>query len=80
MVALLKSNPRANATISGFHSATGDAAANHELAKTRAMNVQAILVAQGIPATRIILVKPVVEQANVAGEDPKARRVEVAVK
>ncbi len=80
MVALLKSNPKAQATISGYHSATGDAAANHDLAKTRAMNVQAIMVAQGIPATRIVLVKPVVEQANVAGEDPKARRVEVAVK
>jgi photosynthetic reaction center cytochrome c subunit len=80
MVALLKSNPRAQATISGYHSATGDAAANHELAKTRATNVQAILLAQGIPVSRIILVKPIVEQANIAGEDPKARRVEVAVR
>jgi hypothetical protein len=44
------------------------------------MNVEAILVAQGIPTTRMIMVKPVAEQANVAGEDPKARRVEVVVK
>jgi photosynthetic reaction center cytochrome c subunit len=79
IVAALKANARAQATISGYHSATGDAAMNHELAKTRAMRVQAILVAQGIPEARIILVKPVVEQANVAGEDPKARRVEVSL-
>ncbi|MFO1323598.1 MAG: photosynthetic reaction center cytochrome PufC [Burkholderiales bacterium] len=79
MVALMKANAKARATISGYHSATGDAVANHELAKTRAMNVQAVLVAQGIPATRLVMEKPVVEQANVAGEDPKARRVEVKV-
>ena len=57
MVALLKANAKAQATISGYHSATGDAATNHELAKTRAMNVEAILVAQGIPESRFILVK-----------------------
>jgi photosynthetic reaction center cytochrome c subunit len=80
MVALLKADAKAQATISGYHSATGDAGTNHELAKTRAMNVEAILAAQGIPTTRMIMLKPVAEQANVAGEDPKARRVEVVVK
>jgi photosynthetic reaction center cytochrome c subunit len=76
----MKSSPRATATISGYHSATGDAAVNHELAKTRATNVRDALVAAGVPAQRLVLEKPYVEQANILGEDPKARRVEVTVK
>jgi outer membrane protein OmpA-like peptidoglycan-associated protein len=80
LVVKLKANPRAKATISGYHSAAGDAARNHELAKNRAMSVQAALKAAGIGEDRVVLEKPLVEQANVAGEDPKARRVEVVVK
>lgn len=80
LVVKLKANPRARATISGYHSATGDAAQNHELAKNRAMAVQGALKSAGIAEDRVVLEKPVVEQANVAGEDPKARRVEVVVK
>jgi outer membrane protein OmpA-like peptidoglycan-associated protein len=76
----MKSSPRATATISGYHSASGDAAANHELAKSRATNVRDALVAAGVPAQRLVLDKPLVEQANILGEDPKARRVEVTVK
>ena len=76
----LRADPKARATISGYHSSTGDAAQNHELAKGRATAVQAALAAAGVPADRLVLEKPIVEQANVAGEDPKARRVEVTVK
>lgn len=80
LAAELKSNARASASISGYHSATGDATANHELARTRATNVRDALVAAGVPAQKLVLEKPLAEQANVAGEDPKARRVEVAVR
>lgn len=80
LVAKLKANPKAKATISGYHSATGDAAHNHELARGRAFAVRDALKTAGISEDRVILEKPIVEQANVAGEDPKARRVEVTVK
>ena len=39
--------------ISGFHDASGDAAANEELAKQRAFAVRDLLVAAGAPADRI---------------------------
>lgn len=80
MVVALKANPRAHASISGYHSAAGDLAQNQELAKNRAMAVQAALTAAGIPVTRVVLDKPLSAEANLAGEDPKARRVEVTVK
>jgi outer membrane protein OmpA-like peptidoglycan-associated protein len=79
LVVKLKANPKAKATISGYHSATGDAAQNQELAKNRAMAVQGALKAAGIADNRVTLEKPNVVQANVAGEDPNSRRVEVKV-
>jgi photosynthetic reaction center cytochrome c subunit len=79
LVAKLKSEPKSRATISGYHSATGDAAANHELAKNRALAVQGALKNAGIADNRVVLEKPIVEKANIAGEDPIARRVEVVV-
>jgi photosynthetic reaction center cytochrome c subunit len=80
LVAALKASPATKATISGYHSAAGTVAMNQELAKQRAFNVRDSLVAAGIPATRVVLEKPQQTGANVAGEDPTARRVEVAVK
>ena len=80
VVAKLKSDPRAKATISGYHSATGDAAMNQELAKNRALSVQGALKNAGIADNRVVLEKPIVVQANIAGEDPSARRVEVTAK
>lgn len=80
LVASLKSNPSAQAVISGFHSASGDPAANEELAKRRAFAVRDALKAAGIGEARVVLEKPQVTAGNVAGEDPKARRVEVAMK
>jgi outer membrane protein OmpA-like peptidoglycan-associated protein len=64
--------------ISGYHDASGDAAANAELAKRRAMAVRDVLVSVGIDAQRIELAKPVVA---VGGSDPnEARRVEVTLR
>jgi photosynthetic reaction center cytochrome c subunit len=52
-------------------------AANQELAKKRAFAVRDALVAAGVPVARVKLDKPQKAEANVAGEDPAARRVEV---
>jgi photosynthetic reaction center cytochrome c subunit len=79
LVQSMKARPRAVATISGFHSASGGVDLNAELAKQRAFTVRDSLVAAGIPTSRIVLDKPTQTQANVAGEDASARRVEVRV-
>lgn len=80
LVEKLKANSKSRATISGYHSATGDTASNQELAKNRALAVQGALKNAGIADNRVVLEKPIVVQANVSGEDPTARRVEVTVK
>jgi photosynthetic reaction center cytochrome c subunit len=80
LVASLKANAAAKAVISGFHSASGDAAQNAELAKQRAFAVRDALKAAGIAEDRVVLEKPQVTAGNAAGEDPKSRRVEVAMK
>jgi outer membrane protein OmpA-like peptidoglycan-associated protein len=63
--------------ISGFHDDTGNAAQNAELAKQRAMAVQASLKASGVNESQIELKKP--EQTAGAGSNAEARRVEVAL-
>jgi photosynthetic reaction center cytochrome c subunit len=80
LVDLLKSSPTVVATISGYHSSAGTLAQNQELAKQRAFSVRDALVAAGIAETRVALAKPQQTEANVAGEDPTARRVEVTVR
>ena len=65
------------AVVSGFHDATGSAAANAELARQRAQAVRDALQSLGVPADRIELKKP--EQMQGAGSNAEARRVEVAV-
>ncbi len=72
--------PDMKVTISGFHSAAGSLDQNQQLAKERAFAVRDALKAAGIAEERVVLEKPQQTEANVAGEDPKARRVEVAVK
>jgi photosynthetic reaction center cytochrome c subunit len=79
LIEALKTNATSKVTISGFHSAAGDLAQNQELAKNRALAVRDTLQSAGVPAERFSLLKPVSAEANVAGEDPSARRVEVAV-
>ena len=63
--------------VSGFHDATGDLGKNQELAKQRAIAVRDTLVALGVAADRIDLVKP--EAMTGTGNDAEARRVEVVV-
>lgn len=63
--------------ISGFHDDTGNAAQNAELAKQRALAVQASLKASGVNESQIELKKP--EQTAGAGSNAEARRVEVAL-
>lgn len=79
LVETLKARPGAKATISGYHSASGSAEQNAELAKQRAFAVRDALQAAGIAADRVVLQKPQVMQANAAGEDAASRRVEVAL-
>lgn len=69
---------KARFVVSGYHDASGDAAANAELARQRAIAVRDLLVVAGVPAERIVLEKPAV---TTGGADPRAaRRVEVAVR
>jgi outer membrane protein OmpA-like peptidoglycan-associated protein len=78
VIGYLKSSPGSTAVISGFHDPTGDAAANEELAKNRAMAVRDALIAAGIEDTRINMEKPVATTG--AGTLEDARRVEVSVR
>ncbi|MCD6735048.1 MAG: OmpA family protein [Burkholderiaceae bacterium] len=61
--------------ISGFHDRHGDAAANAMLARNRAMATREALLAAGVPAERIVMVKPQVTTGS--GDDREARRVDV---
>jgi photosynthetic reaction center cytochrome c subunit len=79
LIAGMATTPDVKATISGYHSASGELAANQELAKQRAFTVRDSLLAAGIAAERVVLEKPLSAEANLAGEDPAARRVEVNV-
>jgi outer membrane protein OmpA-like peptidoglycan-associated protein len=66
------------ATVSGFHDATGDAAVNAELAKQRATAVRDAIKALGAPEDKIELRKP--EESQASGSNAEARRVEVTVR
>jgi outer membrane protein OmpA-like peptidoglycan-associated protein len=61
--------------ISGFHDASGDPAANAELAKNRALAVRHALEANGVSPDRLVMSKPAV---TTGGDDAReARRVEL---
>ena len=74
---LVTAAPRKVFTVSGYHSATGNVDHNQELAKQRAFAVRDALNAAGDATVRVVLEKPRQTQANVAGESPEARRVEI---
>ena len=63
--------------LSGFHDATGSAAANAELAKQRAIVVRDALVGAGVAEGGMELKKP--EQTMGTGNNAEARRVEVMI-
>jgi outer membrane protein OmpA-like peptidoglycan-associated protein len=77
LLTALGGNPKSVVMVSGYHSVAGEKAANEELAKKRAQAVREALLAAGIAPARVRLDKPRQTEANVAGEDPAARRVEV---
>ncbi len=63
--------------VSGYHDASGDAAANAELAKQRAFAVRDLLATAGVRPESIELSKPMV---TMGGADPReARRVEISL-
>jgi photosynthetic reaction center cytochrome c subunit len=79
LIDALKADPGAKVTVSGYHSAAGTLAQNQDLAKRRAFAVRDAFRSAGIADDRVALEKPQSAEANLAGEDPKARRVEVAL-
>ena len=78
VVVYLQEIPASTAVISGYHDASGDQAANEELARNRAASVRDALVAAGIEESRIHMEKPVVTTGD--GTLADARRVEVTVR
>ncbi len=63
--------------VSGYHDASGDAAANAELAKQRALAVRDLLATAGVSERSIELAKPAV---TTGGDDAReARRVDVTL-
>ena len=76
VVTYANSGPNTKIGLSGYHDTTGDPAKNAELAKARAKAARELLLASGVPADRIIMVKP--QQMAAGGADDKmARRVDV---
>lgn len=63
--------------VSGFHSRTGAAQRNAEIAKERAVAVRELLVGLGVAPDRVVLDKP--REALGEGDDRRARRVDVGI-
>lgn len=63
--------------IAGFHDSKGNALANADLARRRALAVQAALQALGVPDRQISLQKP--QEMTGSGADAEARRVEITL-
>jgi K(+)-stimulated pyrophosphate-energized sodium pump len=63
--------------VSGYHDATGDLAANQELAKQRAIAVRDQLKAAGVGEDKVELAKPELTQGS--GDNAEARRVEITL-
>lgn len=78
-VAALQAAPTARVAITGYTDATGNVAANQELAKNRAVAVRDALEQAGIARDRIDMRPPESVQANAAGDDRASRRVDVTV-
>ncbi len=74
LVDLVKEGKASRVFLSGFHDATGSRELNAELAKQRAINVRAHLLAQGLTPAQVSLVKPAETTGD--GSNREARRVE----
>ena len=79
LVDYLKANAAAKAVVSGFNDPTGNAAANAELSKKRAMGVAAALKTAGIADDRVVLEKPADTTTGAALGNAEARRVEITI-
>jgi outer membrane protein OmpA-like peptidoglycan-associated protein len=79
LVEYAKANANAKLVVSGFNDPTGDAAANEELSKNRAMAVAAALKAAGVSESSIVLEKPAVATGT-GDTNAESRRVEVTVR
>ena len=66
------------AVVSGYNDSTGNAAANEELAKNRALAVRSALLGFGVPESQIELRTPANTEAG-QGNSAEARRVEVVL-
>ena len=77
LVAYLKANGSAKASLSGFHDPSGDQAHNEELALNRARAVRAQLEKLGVANDRVVMQKPMATTGT--GAPQEARRVEVSV-
>lgn len=75
IVAYAKAHPGARVSVSGYNDPNGDAEANEELAKNRALAVRNVLVGRGVPETSVDRDRPVVG----ANGEREARRVEVSI-
>lgn len=64
--------------VSGFNDPRGNAKLNAELSKNRAKSVKEFLIAQGVPADNVEMVKPE-ETTGDSGSDAENRRVDVRV-
>ncbi|MCW5619569.1 MAG: DUF937 domain-containing protein [Burkholderiales bacterium] len=74
-IAALAIAENASVDVTGYTDQTGDPVVNEELAKERAQNVQAALIAAGLPESNVHLQPPVFITGS--GDDAEARRVEV---
>jgi len=72
-----RENRQATVLISGFHDASGDRAANADLARRRALRVRHALEANGVAPSQLVLSKPAL--ATGQGDAREARRVEVTL-
>lgn len=79
LVDYLKSHDDVAAVVSGYHDPTGNAAANEELAKKRAVAVQQALIKQGVAEKQVVLEKPD-NASDTRSDNATARRVEVQLR
>jgi cytochrome c oxidase subunit 2 len=74
---LLAADPTAKVDITGFTDMTGDASANVELGKRRAMAVRAALASAGVASDRVSMKTPMSVEGGAGDADAEARRVEI---
>ena len=77
VAAKLAANRSAKVAVTGYTDKTGNAAANEELAKKRALEVKAALEAAGVAPDQVDTKPPMFVEAGAGGADAEARRVEI---